>query len=63
MPSWDEIRGLRREWRASLIARRKAMPQPERQRLQPVITGLLEFEMSDHEPPTTDHFFPARPQP
>ena len=41
MPSWDEVREQRREWRKSLIARRQEMSQAERQRLQPVITGLV----------------------
>jgi 5-formyltetrahydrofolate cyclo-ligase len=41
MRSWDEIRAWRRERRASLIAQRQALSQPERQRLQPRIIGLL----------------------
>jgi 5-formyltetrahydrofolate cyclo-ligase len=41
MRSWDEIRAWRRERRALLIAERQTIPQAERQRLQPVITGLL----------------------
>jgi 5-formyltetrahydrofolate cyclo-ligase len=41
MESWNEIRAWRRERRASLIAKRQALPQAERQRLQPRITGLL----------------------
>jgi 5-formyltetrahydrofolate cyclo-ligase len=41
MQSWDEIRVWRRERRASLIAERQALSQPERQRLQPRIIDLL----------------------
>jgi 5-formyltetrahydrofolate cyclo-ligase len=41
MESWDEIRAWRRERRASLIGKRQALSQVERQRFQPRITGLL----------------------
>jgi len=60
MPSWDEIRGLRREWRASLIARRKAMPQPERQRLQPVITGVLAKQFPELKSGIVGFYWPFR---
>jgi 5-formyltetrahydrofolate cyclo-ligase len=60
MPSWDEIRGLRREWRASLIASRKAMPQPERQRLQPVITGLLAKQFPELKSGIVGFYWPFR---
>jgi 5-formyltetrahydrofolate cyclo-ligase len=39
---WDEIKHWRKEQRARLIARRQAIPQPERRRLQPLIIGLVE---------------------
>jgi 5-formyltetrahydrofolate cyclo-ligase len=39
---WDEIKRWRKEQRARLIARRQAIPQPERQRLQPLIIGFIE---------------------
>jgi 5-formyltetrahydrofolate cyclo-ligase len=42
MRSWDEIRRWRREQRPELIARRQAIAQAERRRLQPRIIGLLE---------------------
>jgi 5-formyltetrahydrofolate cyclo-ligase len=42
VPSWDEVRRWRREQRADLIARRQAIPQDERRRLQPLILGLVE---------------------
>ena len=42
MQGWDEIRRWRREQRASLIARRQAIPQAERRRLQPLILDLVE---------------------
>jgi 5-formyltetrahydrofolate cyclo-ligase len=38
---WDEVKRWRKEQRACLIARRQAIPQNERRRLQPVITGLV----------------------
>lgn len=38
---WDEVKRWRKEQRAGLIARRQAIPQNERRRLQPVITGLV----------------------
>jgi 5-formyltetrahydrofolate cyclo-ligase len=60
MPSWDEIRGLRREWRASLIARRKAMPQAERRRLQPAITGLLAKEFPELKSGIVGFYWPFR---
>jgi 5-formyltetrahydrofolate cyclo-ligase len=40
--SWDEISRWRREQRASLIARRQAIPQDQRRRLQPLILDLVE---------------------
>jgi 5-formyltetrahydrofolate cyclo-ligase len=39
--SWDEVRRWRREQRASLIARRQAIPQHERRRLQPLVLDLV----------------------
>ena len=42
MPSWDEIRRWRKEQRAHLIARRQALPQAERRRLQRLILDLVE---------------------
>jgi 5-formyltetrahydrofolate cyclo-ligase len=40
--SWDEVKRWRREQRASLIARRQAIPQEERRRLQPLILDAVE---------------------
>jgi 5-formyltetrahydrofolate cyclo-ligase len=42
VPSWDEVRRWRKERRAELIARRQAIPQDERRRLQPVILDRVE---------------------
>lgn len=42
MQDWDEVRPWRRQQRADLIARREALPQDERRRLQDAILGLLE---------------------
>ena len=42
MQSWDQIRHWRAEQRASLMARRQAMRQHERRRLQPLILDLVE---------------------
>jgi 5-formyltetrahydrofolate cyclo-ligase len=39
---WDEVRRWRKERRARLIARRQAIPQSERRRLQPSIRNLVE---------------------
>jgi 5-formyltetrahydrofolate cyclo-ligase len=39
---WDEVKQWRREQRSRLIERRKAIPQNERRRLQPLITGRVE---------------------
>jgi 5-formyltetrahydrofolate cyclo-ligase len=41
-PSWDEIRRWRREQRARLIARRQAIRQDQRRRLQPLVLDLVE---------------------
>jgi len=40
--SWHEVRRWRRERRADLIARRQALPQQERGRLQPSILAAVE---------------------
>jgi 5-formyltetrahydrofolate cyclo-ligase len=42
MRGWDEIRRWRKEQRASLIARRQAIPQGERRHWQPLILELVE---------------------
>lgn len=42
MASWDEVRRWRRERRKDLIARRLALPQRERRRLQSLIVDLVE---------------------
>ena len=39
--SWDEVKRWRQDQRASLIARRQAVPQHERRRLQPLILDLV----------------------
>jgi 5-formyltetrahydrofolate cyclo-ligase len=41
VPSWDEVRRWRREQRASLIARRQAIPQDERRRSQALILEVV----------------------
>ena len=41
MKSWDEIRALRRETRAKLLARRLAVRLAERERIGGIITRLL----------------------
>ena len=42
MESWDEVRRWRGERRTELIARRQAIPQDQRRRLQPLILDLVE---------------------
>jgi 5-formyltetrahydrofolate cyclo-ligase len=60
MQSWDEIRAWRRERRASLIAERQAIPQAERQRLQPVITGRLADQFPELRSGTIGFYWPIR---
>jgi 5-formyltetrahydrofolate cyclo-ligase len=60
MQSWDETRAWRRERRASLIAERQAIPQAERQRLQPVITGLLVDRFPELGGGTIGFYWPIR---
>jgi 5-formyltetrahydrofolate cyclo-ligase len=50
MQSWDEVRRWRKEQRARLIARRQAIPQDERRRLQPLILDLV----AQHFPALSD---------
>jgi 5-formyltetrahydrofolate cyclo-ligase len=60
MRSWDEIRRWRREQRANLIARRQAMPQKERRRLQPLILGLVEQLFPEPANALTGFYWPFR---
>jgi 5-formyltetrahydrofolate cyclo-ligase len=60
MQSWDEIRAWRRERRASLIAERQALSQPVRQRLQPLITGLLADRFPELRSGIAGFYWPIR---
>jgi 5-formyltetrahydrofolate cyclo-ligase len=58
--SWDEIRRWRREQRASLIARRQAIPQDERRRLQPLILDLVEQRFPELAHALVGFYWPIR---
>jgi 5-formyltetrahydrofolate cyclo-ligase len=58
--SWDEIRRWRREQRASLIARRQAIPQDERRRLQPLILDLVEQPFPELANALVGFYWPIR---
>ena len=60
MQSWDEIRRWRREQRASLIARRRAMAQDERRRLQPLILDLVERHFPELPQALVGFYWPFR---
>jgi 5-formyltetrahydrofolate cyclo-ligase len=60
MQSWDEIRRWRKEQRASLIARRQAIPQDERRRLQPLILDLVERDFPDLASALVGFYWPYR---
>ena len=47
MHGWDEIRRWRNEQREDLNARRLAIPQAERRRLQPLILDLVERQFPE----------------
>jgi 5-formyltetrahydrofolate cyclo-ligase len=50
MQSWDEVRAWRRAERATLIARRLAVPPEERRRRDDAMTGLLLGELLERRP-------------
>jgi 5-formyltetrahydrofolate cyclo-ligase len=58
--SWDEIRRWRREQRARLIARRKAIPQDERRRLQPPVLELVEQHFPELANALVGFYWPIR---
>jgi 5-formyltetrahydrofolate cyclo-ligase len=60
VPSWDEIRRWRREQRGSLIARRQAIPQDERRRLQPLVVELVEQRFPDLANALVGFYWPIR---
>ena len=60
MPGWDEVRRWRRERRAELIARRQAIAQGERQRLQPPIISLLEANFPELRGALIGFYWPIR---
>ncbi|MGH6895487.1 MAG: 5-formyltetrahydrofolate cyclo-ligase [Geminicoccaceae bacterium] len=60
MQSWDEVRRWRKEQRASLIARRQAIPQDERRRLQPLILGLVERHFPELASALIGFYWPFR---
>lgn len=60
MRSWDEVRRWRREQRTELIARRQAIAQAERQRLQPHITSLLEAHFPELARALIGFYWPIR---
>ena len=58
--SWDEIRRWRRERRADLIARRQAIPQAERRRLQPLILDRIERDFPELASALVGFYWPIR---
>jgi 5-formyltetrahydrofolate cyclo-ligase len=60
VPSWDEIRRWRRKQRGSLIARRQAIPQDERRRLQPLVVELVEQRFPDLANALVGFYWPIR---
>ncbi|MGH6886430.1 MAG: 5-formyltetrahydrofolate cyclo-ligase [Geminicoccales bacterium] len=60
MLEWDEIKRWRRQQRASLIARRQAIPQDERRRLQASVLGLLERHFSELVGARVGFYWPFR---
>jgi 5-formyltetrahydrofolate cyclo-ligase len=58
--SWDEIRHWRRQQRASLIARRQAIPQDERRRLQPLVLERVEQRFPDLANALVGFYWPIR---
>jgi 5-formyltetrahydrofolate cyclo-ligase len=60
MPSWDEVRRWRKEQRTSLIARRQAIPQGERRRLQPLVLNLVEQRFAELADALLGFYWPFR---
>jgi 5-formyltetrahydrofolate cyclo-ligase len=58
--SWDDIRRWRRERRAELIARRQAIPQAERRRLQPLILEAVERHFPELASALVGFYWPIR---
>jgi 5-formyltetrahydrofolate cyclo-ligase len=58
--SWDEIRHWRREQRANLIARRQAIPQDERRRLQTLVLERVEQCFPDLANALVGFYWPIR---
>jgi 5-formyltetrahydrofolate cyclo-ligase len=58
--SWEEIRRWRREQRARLIARRQAIPQDERRRLQPLVLDLVERHILEFASALVGFYWPIR---
>jgi 5-formyltetrahydrofolate cyclo-ligase len=58
--SWDEIRRWRKERRASLIARRQAIAQDERRRLQPLILDLVAQHFPELASSLVGFYWPIR---
>lgn len=60
MQSWDEIKRWRRERRKELIARRQAIPQDQRRRLQPLILDLVERHFPELANAVLGFYWPFR---
>ena len=60
VPSWDEVRRWRKARRTSLIARRQAIPQDERRRLQPLILDLVERHFPELANALVGFYWPFR---
>jgi len=58
--TWDEIRRWRRERRKELIARRRALPQAECQRLQPVIVDRVAARLPAPAGAVVGFYWPIR---
>jgi 5-formyltetrahydrofolate cyclo-ligase len=58
--SWDEVRRWRREQRTRLIARRQAISQNERRRLQPLILDLVEQHFPELRNALVGFYWPFR---
>jgi 5-formyltetrahydrofolate cyclo-ligase len=57
---WDEIERWRHQERARLIARREALPQPERRRLQALILKLVEQHFPELAGALVGFYWPFR---
>lgn len=60
MHTWDEIRRWRRQRRKELIARRRALPQAERERVQPVILDLVAKRLPPAAGSVVGFYWPIR---